>query len=106
MAETASRLANLSPEKRKLLEQLLREKKAPPKAEAPAEEPAALTFAPGATAEETKIQFRQFYDEISRRLAASGFGDLSFFLNFGYVANGSEEYAAVAPPLHIPNRNS
>lgn len=36
----------------------------------------------------TKASFREFYDNITRRLEQSGVGDASFFLNYGYVSLG------------------
>jgi len=102
MAGTAARVANLTPQRRKLLEKLLQAKRTP----AGAADPAVLSFSAGSSEGESKTQFRQFYDGVNRQLAASGFGELSFFLNYGYAANGSAESAVIVVPAQVPNRNS
>jgi phthiocerol/phenolphthiocerol synthesis type-I polyketide synthase E len=53
-----------------------------------------------------KDSYRQFYDDITKRLAASGMGDASFFLNYGYVSvsDGDESTAPVADG--VVNANS
>ncbi|MFN0165017.1 MAG: class I SAM-dependent methyltransferase [Bryobacteraceae bacterium] len=117
MQRNAIRLEGLTPEKRKLFEQLLRSRSAgkpdeaaipiPPAEplpdEAPLDDPRSLdTTSPA----EVKQMHRRFYNSVNRQLAASGLGDFSFFLNYGYVANGSAEHAAIPLPAHVLNRNS
>ncbi|MBI1790826.1 MAG: class I SAM-dependent methyltransferase [Acidobacteria bacterium] len=110
MPENSERLAGLSPERRKLLERLLRQKTAgapesgPP--EITADPPEALSLDEASSPEEVKAQFRRFYNSVNRQLAASGFGEFSFFLNYGYVANQDPQYAAAPLPDHALNRNS
>lgn len=112
MADLAQRLATLTPEKRALLERLLAEKAAAPDAAVapePEREPARLTLdlqLPAGDAEGIKEGFRQFYNRVSAQLNATDFGELSFFLNYGYVSNGGPDFAAVEPPEYYINRNS
>src|SRR4030095_14323497 len=117
MADLAQRLATLTPEKRALLERLLAGKAAAsadavaPEPEAEREpEPARLTLdlqqaSPG-DADGIKEGFRQFYNRVSAQLNATDFGELSFFLNYGYVPNGGPDFAAVELPEYYINRNS
>jgi phthiocerol/phenolphthiocerol synthesis type-I polyketide synthase E len=60
------------------------------------EPPPAEEDDPGATA---KSGYREFYDDVSRRLAATGMGQASFFLNYGYVSCGEGDEA----PLEVPD---
>ena len=53
-----------------------------------------------------KSGYREFYDDVSRRLAASGMGEASFFLNYGYVSRGEADEAAVEVPDGEFNPNS
>ena len=53
-----------------------------------------------------KASYREFYDDVTRRLAATGMGEASFFLNYGYVALGSADDAVLEVPDGVPNRNS
>jgi SAM-dependent methyltransferase len=53
-----------------------------------------------------KAECRRFYDAINSQLDASMFGEHSFFLNYGYVPDGTAEYAAVELPTRFINRNS
>ena len=53
-----------------------------------------------------KDGYRRFYDSVSAQLDGNVFGDFSYFLNYGYAANGAPEQAAVALPDHYVNRNS
>ncbi|HVM01240.1 MAG TPA: SDR family NAD(P)-dependent oxidoreductase, partial [Acidimicrobiales bacterium] len=55
-----------------------------PPAGAPGAEPAGEA-GPGAAA---KAGYRQFYDDVSRRLERTGVGEASFFLNYGYLSRG------------------
>jgi SAM-dependent methyltransferase/NAD(P)-dependent dehydrogenase (short-subunit alcohol dehydrogenase family) len=58
---------------------------------------------PGAAA---KASYREFYDNVTRRLQATGVGEASFFLNYGYVSSGREDEAVREVPEDVPNRNS
>ena len=111
MDDLRRRLADLSPEQRSRLTTLL-------KARARGRDPS--TTAEGTrpdiplildtTAPEdisaVKASYRQFYDAVSSQLNASVFGKHSFFLNYGYVPDGSPEYAVVGLPDHYINKNS
>ena len=57
---------------------------------------------PGAAA---KTGYREFYDDMTLRLEATGMGQASFFLNYGYVSNGrgDEAVLGVDPGQFNPN---
>ncbi len=60
--------------------------------------------APGVAA---KQGYRDFYDDVSRRLRQSGVGEASFFLNYGYVStDAGEDESRVEVPEQVFNRNS
>jgi phthiocerol/phenolphthiocerol synthesis type-I polyketide synthase E len=120
MTQTTSRIDQLTPERRRLLE-LLTRKDAP---RAAVREPPRfvesrgsthhasyggtplLTIDLGQSPEEAKAGYRQFYDAVNQQLNTSEFGAFSFFLNYGYVANELPQHAVVALPEHYVNRNS
>jgi len=53
-----------------------------------------------------KENYREFYNDVSRRLAQSGVGDASFFLNYGYISvNGGDE-ARFEVPANVFNPSS
>ncbi len=52
--------------------------------------PTGLGEGPGAAA---KAGYRDFYDDVSRRLAATGMSEVSFFLNYGYISSGNGDEA-------------
>jgi phthiocerol/phenolphthiocerol synthesis type-I polyketide synthase E len=121
VAEVSKRLEVLSPERRRLVEQLLKDARdgvavlsAAPAANdwaaasTPAPEPDAdaLRLEYGKTTDEAKQNFRRFYNEVSQQLDSSQFGSFSYFLNYGYVPDGSREYAAVQLPETYFNKNS
>ena len=60
----------------------------------------------GHNEDQIKAMTRRFYDTISRQLNAHLAGEHALFLNYGYVADGSPEYAAVALPARCLNRNA
>ena len=104
MGELENRLSELSPDRRRLVEHLL---KARP-AVAPNE-----TSAPGALPEEPrdagdpKRSCRLFFDDINRSLDSTEFGRFSLFLNFGYAPiPGLDECAVVSLPEHFINKFS
>jgi phthiocerol/phenolphthiocerol synthesis type-I polyketide synthase E len=101
----AERIASLSGERRKLLEELLRSKEAPKPV--PVEHNVApLSFENGASANEVKANYRRFFNEVNRQLNSTDFGPFSFFLNFGYVANLNPQFTQVELPDHYLNKNS
>jgi SAM-dependent methyltransferase len=106
MAEIHTRVDSLSPERRRLLEQMLARRR--PASVAPAQESPvprlALTTVEGE--EDVKTACCRMYDEINRQLDAGMFGAFSFFLNYGYVSDLSPQFAAVTVPEHYLNRNS
>jgi phthiocerol/phenolphthiocerol synthesis type-I polyketide synthase E len=53
-----------------------------------------------------KSSYRDFYNDVSRRLEHSGVGGASFFLNYGYVSLGQGDEARFEVPEGIFNRNS
>lgn len=116
MAAIDQRLSGLSPEKRKLLEKLVKPgggggsgTAAAKTAEtATATATAELSFETDDPAEpgSVKEMFRRFYNNVSKQLDSSLFGEFSYFLNYGYVADLSPAEAAVELPAHYLNRNS
>jgi phthiocerol/phenolphthiocerol synthesis type-I polyketide synthase E len=121
VADVSKRLEVLSPERRRLIEQLLKDARGavavlspPPPVNdwagdcAPARQPDAnaLRLEYGRTTDEAKQNFRRFYNEVSQQLDASQFGSFSYFLNYGYVPDESREYAAVQLPEKYFNKNS
>jgi phthiocerol/phenolphthiocerol synthesis type-I polyketide synthase E len=121
MANVSKRLQGLSPERRRLMEQLLKTREASigplppatssdgassaaPPAPAPVDE--GLKLEVGKSTDEVKQNFRRFYNEVSKQLDSSQFGPFSYFLNYGYVSNGEPDSAAVALPEKYFNRNS
>jgi phthiocerol/phenolphthiocerol synthesis type-I polyketide synthase E len=106
----SKRLAALSQEKRELLKRLMEEEglKAPaggaessvPTTGAPGPNPSCRVSLAG-----PRSQVTDFYEWVNRRLDESPFGRHSIFLNFGYVADGSPEQAAIVLPGHALNRN-
>jgi SAM-dependent methyltransferase len=53
-----------------------------------------------------KSGYRDFYDDVSRTLAATGVGEASFFLNYGYVSCEDADEAVVDVPDGEFNPNS
>jgi SAM-dependent methyltransferase len=133
MQELSTRIANLSSEKRRLLEQLLKQQGVPLAAvqtasgteQAP---PAQIATRSGASrvlrnretwpddslslsdacpyGADVKAKTRRFYDSVSKQLDASIAGDYSFFLNFGYVSDHSPQFSKITLPPHYLNKNS
>jgi SAM-dependent methyltransferase len=100
MTDLSQRIADLSPEKRKLLEQWLKGKGA----SAPGLQPVSKEREPVSNIE--KEQTRRFYNSINQQLDAAIFGTYSVFLNYGYVADESRQYSKVELPDHSLNKNS
>lgn len=100
MSDLANRMAVLSPERRRLLEQLLRDD-----APKPAPLPAPPEAEPDGDEDEEFI--RRFYDSVNRHLDAAEYGQFARFLNYGYVGvNGSDDRAVVELPPYVLNRPS
>lgn len=53
-----------------------------------------------------KASYREFYNDVTRRLEQSGMGAASFFLNYGYVSLGEGDEARFEVPAEVFNRNS
>lgn len=80
---------------------------------APAGLPAPAAALPTATALQgeapaaaAKASYREFYDDVTRRLERSGVGEASFFLNYGYVSLGEGDEARFDVPDRVFNANS
>jgi ubiquinone/menaquinone biosynthesis C-methylase UbiE len=100
MPDVSKRLESLSPEKRRLLSLLLQKNEASP---APAEP---LNLGSSETPEGAKATARKFYNTVSRQLNSTVFGKVSYFLNFGYLPDGSKQYSQVELPANVLNKNS
>jgi phthiocerol/phenolphthiocerol synthesis type-I polyketide synthase E len=103
MAELAARLEQLSPERRRLLAQLLDARKARPTAGC-AGEWQSVNGAEVPTTPE-KEECRRFYDGINQQLDASVYGPFSVFLNLGYAPKGPSESPVELPERYL-NENS
>src|SRR4051794_21878482 len=79
---------------------------APSTIETPAAPSRPVEGAVDAPGDAAKASYREFYDDVTRRLAATGMGEASFFLNYGYVSSGPDDDAIREVPEGIPNRNS
>jgi SAM-dependent methyltransferase/acyl carrier protein len=53
-----------------------------------------------------KDSYRKFYDDITKRLAVTGMGEASYFLNYGYVSLDAEDEAVYSVPEGAFNANS
>ncbi len=53
-----------------------------------------------------KQSYREFYDDVTRRLEQSGVAEASFFLNYGYRSLGSGDEARSEVPAAVFNANS
>jgi phthiocerol/phenolphthiocerol synthesis type-I polyketide synthase E len=54
----------------------------------------------------TKLHYREFYNDVTRRLGQAGVGDASFFLNYGYVSLGNGDEASFEVQERIFNASS
>lgn len=113
MSDLSHRITDLSPERRRLFEQLLepRAREQPARRPGPPVKGLPPTVAPQlrpvtADALDPKAACRTFYDDVSMQLDASVFGQFSFFLNYGYVSGLTPAFAAVPLPDSMLNRNS
>ena len=116
MSEFQDRLAKLTPEQRKLLELLAKEKKASASTSAPGtpepQPPAAaptivedrwFSLEPGVFPDKGDV--RELYNVVTTQLNASEFGQHSIFLNWGYVPNHEPSYSQVTLPDIYLNKN-
>ncbi len=113
--DVSRRIADLSPERRKVLEALLKKRSAEIPGRGDAQSEAANAelhdvntedyYAPAPDGATAKGRTRRFYDSISRQLGATEAGSYAYFLNFGYVPDGSTDYSAVSLPAHYLNKN-
>ncbi|MBS1800433.1 MAG: SDR family NAD(P)-dependent oxidoreductase [Acidobacteria bacterium] len=53
-----------------------------------------------------KAGYRDFYNDVTRRLETSGLGAASFFLNYGYISKNGTDESCYEVPEHVFNRNS
>lgn len=109
MDDPKVRMAQLSPERARLLEQLAKaSKSAAPKAEpAPPPRIDEQRFAwdeAGSLTEKTDVM--AFYDAVSGQLDASEFAEFSLFLNYGYVPNDGPSFARVPVPERTLSQNA
>ena len=54
----------------------------------------------------TKRSYRDFYDDVTRKLEQTGVAAASFFLNYGYLSLGTGDEARVTVPETVFNANS
>jgi phthiocerol/phenolphthiocerol synthesis type-I polyketide synthase E len=119
MESVDKRLAELPPERLRVLAELLKSKTT--QGVSRASTGAATGVAPARTDTETYLEldgnspaepdasraaYKRFYDGVSTQLNSSVFGQFSFFLNYGYKPDRQPEYAAVPLPEQYINRNS
>jgi SAM-dependent methyltransferase len=107
MSETSKRLAQLTPDRRSLIDRLMAAQRHPP-APAPPSAPVPLPAdrASPRDPDEVKEGQRRFFDAVTAQLNSGGYGQFSFFLNYGYASDGKPEFATVQLPEHYLNRNS
>jgi ubiquinone/menaquinone biosynthesis C-methylase UbiE len=65
-----------------------------------------LAFEANSAPAEIKASYRRFYNAVSEQLDSTEFGEFSFFLNYGYVADRNPQYAQVKLPDYFLNKNS
>lgn len=125
MTDLQARLTSLSLERRQLLDQLRASRAAGrPGGDVPAGAPPSAAARPPVAGEHVplipaaaifdheqapadhKAHMRQFYDAISRQLAAANLDGYATFLNLGYADNGTPTCSPVTLPRHALNRNS
>lgn len=102
MTEMLKRLAELPPERRKALAELVKSRARSAPAGAAAPPPAPM----GDDITGSKAEWRGFYNEVTAKLNSTMFGQFSYFLNYGYKPDGEREYAVVPLPEAYINRNS
>ena len=117
MADLKKRLAALTLEKREALAKLLQERRATAR---PAPQTVHAAAAESSLGEDLlmamddvplesaarKARWKRFYDTVSTQLDENVFGQFSFFLNYGYVPDGEQEFSSVRLPEQYLNKNS
>jgi SAM-dependent methyltransferase len=107
MTDIRERLAQLTPEQRKLLDRLAAAKAAqntaPPLADEVRIDSDRFQFEGSMLRDQDQV--RRFYDTVSHQLDASPFSEHARFLNYGYVANDNPQLAPHRPPPGQVNRN-
>jgi len=108
MSELSGRVANLSPEKRRLLAALAKKKEraaaAAPKADVEViREDAFFSLEAGVFPEKENV--RKLYNAVTNQFDATEFGNYAVFLNWGYVPNDNPDFARVALDEKTLNRN-
>jgi len=104
MSNLATRIASLSPQKRELLELLV---KKPVLKDPPVDlltEDRYFSLAPGVFP--SKQEIAHLYNLITNQLNASEFGEYSIFLNWGYIPNENPHYSQINLPEVCLNKNS
>lgn len=104
------RIAVLSPERRRLLEKLKGRKQPSVLTEDnPAikeRESTKLCLDAPVSLSDTKRLSREFYNNVSRQLDSTPFGEHAMFLNYGYASTEEREYSPIELPKRYLNRNS
>jgi phthiocerol/phenolphthiocerol synthesis type-I polyketide synthase E len=104
VGELDDRLSELSPARRRLVQQLLKAKAAVAPSES--QEIGVAATEPRET-NDPKRSCRTFFDDINRSLDGTEFGRFSLFLNFGYASvPGTDDRAVVTLPEHVINKLS
>jgi phthiocerol/phenolphthiocerol synthesis type-I polyketide synthase E len=75
-------------------------------ANAAAVKPAATVLEGDAPIAAAKASYREFYDDVTRRLEQSGVADASFFLNYGYLTLDDSDEAVFEVPPGVFNPSS
>jgi phthiocerol/phenolphthiocerol synthesis type-I polyketide synthase E len=68
--------------------------------------PEATALEGDAPAAAAKASYREFYNDVTRRLEQSGVGEASFFLNYGYISLGEGDEACLEVPDGVFNPSS
>ncbi|MCP4104555.1 MAG: class I SAM-dependent methyltransferase [Desulfobacteraceae bacterium] len=110
MSDLSTRISNLSPEKRKLLDLLARKEDMQIPDQQDSKPPTglkqeSLLFPPDKEGLPEKDEVRNFYNSVSNQLNDSPFGEHSIFLNYGYVPNNNPQYSQVRLPDICMNKN-
>lgn len=71
-----------------------------------ADVPVAPDLQGDATTVAAKSSYREFYNEVTRKLERSGVGAASYFLNYGYISVGEGDEARHEVPEHVFNPSS
>jgi acyl transferase domain-containing protein/SAM-dependent methyltransferase/acyl carrier protein len=70
------------------------------------DKPEATELQGDAPSKAAKAGYRDFYNDVTRRLESSGVGAASFFLNYGYVSKNGTDESCYEVPEQVFNRNS